>query len=148
MVSFPRRFAASLALLLCCASVQGATDPVIERRTTALAEQLRCLVCQNQTIADSHAPLAIELKKAVREQLRAGRTEAQVIEFMAHRYGDFVLYRPPVKPLTWLLWGGPVLLLAFGLALLWHTLRGMSVNADADFDSDDGLAGAAGKELS
>lgn len=121
-----------LILMLFMAGARAATDPVLERRTTALAEQLRCLVCQNQTIADSHAPLAIELKKAVREQLAAGRSEAQVLDFMVQRYGDFVLYRPPVKPLTWLLWGGPLLLLAGGLALLLSTLRGMRGEPDPD----------------
>ena len=121
-----------LVLFLCMTSVQAATDPQLDQRTAALAEQLRCLVCQNQTIADSHAPLALELKKAVREQLAAGRSDAQVLDFMVQRYGDFVLYRPPVKPLTWLLWGGPLLLLAFGLALLFSTLRGMRGEADPD----------------
>ena len=121
-----------LVLILYMTSAQAATDPLLDQRTAALAEQLRCLVCQNQTIADSHAPLALELKKAVREQLAAGRSEAQVLDFMVQRYGDFVLYRPPVKPLTWLLWGGPLLLLAFGLALLFSTLRGMRGEADPD----------------
>lgn len=83
-----------------------------------LAEELRCLVCQNQTIADSQAPLAIELKKQVREQLARGRSSQDVIDFMVQRYGDFVLYRPPVKASTWLLWFGPFLLLALGLLAL------------------------------
>jgi cytochrome c-type biogenesis protein CcmH len=93
-----------------------AQDPVLEQRVMHLAEELRCLVCQNQTIADSHAGLAIDLKKEIREQFRAGRSDAQVMGYMVERYGDFVLYRPPVKATTALLWYGPFALLAFGAA--------------------------------
>jgi cytochrome c-type biogenesis protein CcmH len=93
-----------------------AEDPVLEQRVMHLAEELRCLVCQNQTIADSHAGLAIDLKKEIREQFRAGRTDAQVMTYMVERYGDFVLYRPPVKATTALLWYGPFVLLGFGAA--------------------------------
>ncbi len=132
-------------LLMSVGAAQAASDPNpdLERRAAALADQLRCLVCQNQTIADSNAPLALELKKQVRVQLAAGRSEGEVIEFMVQRYGDFVLYRPPVKPLTWLLWGGPLLLLAFGLALLFNTVRGMR----GEPDSDDASSGLAGREI-
>jgi cytochrome c-type biogenesis protein CcmH len=100
-----------------------APDPALEQRVTHLAEELRCLVCQNQTIADSQAPLAIDLKNQMREKLAQGLPERDVIEFMVQRYGDFVLYRPPLKPRTWLLWFGPFLLLGFGLLLLLMTLR-------------------------
>jgi len=93
-------------------------DPVLEKRVQALTEQLRCLVCQNQTIADSHADLAIDLKKQVREKLAQGMSEKEIIAYMVQRYGDFVLYRPPVKSTTWLLWFGPFLLMLGGLALL------------------------------
>lgn len=79
-----------------------------------LADELRCLVCQNQTIADSHAGLAVDLKNDIREQLRAGRTDDQVLAYMVERYGDFVLYRPPVKATTVPLWYGPYALLAVG----------------------------------
>jgi cytochrome c-type biogenesis protein CcmH/NrfF len=99
-----------------------AEDPVLEQRVNLLAAELRCLVCQNQSLADSHADLAIDLKNQVREQLRAGRSEQQVITYMTERYGDFVLYRPPVKATTLLLWGGPLLLLLLGAWLLWRTL--------------------------
>ncbi len=92
-----------------------AADPVLERRVLSLSEQLRCLVCQNQTIAESHAELAIDLRNQVREQLAQGSSEQQVIDYMVARYGDFVMYRPPFKPMTWLLWWGPALLLAAGL---------------------------------
>ncbi|MES2149438.1 MAG: cytochrome c-type biogenesis protein [Pseudomonadota bacterium] len=108
----------------CAAEAQPvAPDPVLEKRVMALSEELRCLVCQNQTIADSHAELAIDLRNQVREQLAAGRSEQQVTDYMVQRYGDFVLYRPPVKGLTWLLWFGPFALLAGGLLLLLQKLR-------------------------
>jgi len=88
-----------------------------------LAEELRCLVCQNQTIADSDADLAIDLRNQVREKLSQGLSEKDVIDFMVQRYGDFVLYRPPVKSVTWILWFGPCLLLLFGLSFLFAKLR-------------------------
>jgi cytochrome c-type biogenesis protein CcmH len=88
-------------------------------------------VCQNQTIADSHAELALMLKKQVRTMLEQGKSDQQAIDFMVQRYGDFVLYRPPVKRATWLLWFGPFLLLAGGLALLFAWLRKQG-GADAD----------------
>lgn len=100
-----------------------AADPVLEQRVLTLSEQLRCLVCQNQTIAESHAELAVDLRNQVREQLGRGRDEQQVIDYMVARYGDFVLYRPPFKPMTWLLWWGPALLLAAGLGGLALQLR-------------------------
>jgi cytochrome c-type biogenesis protein CcmH len=100
-----------------------AADPVLEARVMRLAEELRCLVCQNQTIADSHAGLANDLKQQIREQLKAGRSDRQVLDFMVERFGDFVLYRPPVKASTWLLWFGPGLLLLVAAALLWRVLR-------------------------
>jgi cytochrome c-type biogenesis protein CcmH len=100
-----------------------AEDPVLEQRVMKLSETLRCLVCQNQTIADSHADLAIDLKNQVREMLKAGKTDKEVLDFMTQRYGDFVLYKPPVKPTTWVLWIGPFVLLAIGLAVLFFKLR-------------------------
>ena len=93
-------------------------DAALEARTLALAGELRCLVCQNQSLADSHAPLALDLRQQIREQLAQGRSEQQVVDFMVQRYGDFVLYRPPFKGITLLLWFGPLLLLAGGLAAL------------------------------
>jgi cytochrome c-type biogenesis protein CcmH/NrfF len=99
-----------------------AADPALEMRVNALASELRCLVCQNQSLADSHADLAIDLKNQVREQLKAGRSDAQVIDYMTERYGDFVRYRPPLKATTVLLWGGPLLLLLAGGVALWRNL--------------------------
>lgn len=104
------------------APTPATTDAVLEQRVQTLAEELRCLVCQNQSLADSHAPLALDLKRQVREQLAAGQSNQQVIDFMVARYGDFVLYRPPVKASTWLLWFGPFLLLAVALAVLLRRL--------------------------
>jgi cytochrome c-type biogenesis protein CcmH len=98
-------------------------NPDLEKRVVALAEELRCLVCQNQTLADSHAALAIDLKNRIRELLREGRTEREVLDFMVQRYGDFVLYRPPLRATTALLWAGPFILLALGVAGLIVWLR-------------------------
>lgn len=104
-------------------AIDVAADPALEKRVNALSAELRCLVCQNQSLADSHAPLAIDLKNQVREQLKAGRDEREVIDYMTQRYGDFVLYRPPFKATTLLLWAGPLLLLLIGGGLFWRTLR-------------------------
>ena len=104
-------------------AVDVAADPALEKRVNALSAELRCLVCQNQSLADSHAPLAVDLKNQVREQLQAGRSEREVIDYMTQRYGDFVLYRPPFKASTLLLWLGPALLLLIGGGLYWRTLR-------------------------
>jgi cytochrome c-type biogenesis protein CcmH len=100
-----------------------AADPALEARVNALSAELRCLVCQNQTIADSHAELAVDLKNQVREQLKSGRSEQQVIDYMTQRYGDFVLYRPPFKATTLLLWLGPALLVLIGALLFWRSLK-------------------------
>lgn len=99
-----------------------AADPALEERVTALATELRCLVCQNQTLADSHAPLAVDLRNQIRERMREGASERDIIAFMVERYGDFVLYRPPWKATTLLLWLGPVLLMLGGLAALYFRL--------------------------
>ncbi len=104
-------------------------DPVVQARAVRLAEQLRCLVCQNQTIADSNAELAVDLRKQVRDQIAAGRTDAEIIDYMTARYGDFVLYRPPLKATTLLLWVGPALLAAIGGFLLVRLIRGRRAEA-------------------
>ena len=92
-----------------------AEDPVLEKRVMEIGQELRCLVCQNQTIADSNAGLAVDLKNQVREQLKAGKSQSEIIDYMVQRYGDFVLYRPPVRATTVLLWAGPFVLLAGGV---------------------------------
>lgn len=130
MAAAARRLRTALALvqgLLVAAAMAApaadtAADPALEARVNTVAAELRCLVCQNQSLADSHAPLAIDLKNQVREQLQAGRDPAQVIDYMTARYGDFIRYRPALKGSTVLLWAGPGLLLLGGLAALWRAL--------------------------
>ncbi len=100
-----------------------AEDPVLEKQVNAIASELRCLVCQNQTIADSHAELAVDLKNQVRDMVHEGKTQKEIVDYMVHRYGDFVLYRPPVKPTTYLLWSGPFLLLLVGIGVLMFNLK-------------------------
>ena len=95
-------------------------DPVLEKRVTTLAHELRCLVCQNQTLAESNAPLAVDLRNQIREQLKAGKSERDVVDFMVARYGDFVLYRPPFKAATAALWLGPFVLLVLGAWILYR----------------------------
>lgn len=120
---------AALALVLAQAQVQApaAAVPALsaeqEARADKLAHGLRCLVCQNQTLAESNAPLAQDMRDLIRGQLAAGRTDAQIMRFFEERYGDFVRYDPPFKPITWLLWLGPFALLALGFAVLLRTLR-------------------------
>lgn len=101
----------------------AAADPALEKRVMAVSEELRCLVCQNQTIADSHAELAVDLRNQVREMLQKGMSEREIKDYMVNRYGDFVLYRPQLKSNTWLLWIGPFVLLVVGLSVLVVKLR-------------------------
>ena len=113
-----------------------AVDPALEARVMAIAAELRCLVCQNQTIADSSAELAVDLRLQVREMLKEGKSQHDILEFMTARYGDFVLYRPPLKNSTALLWLGPFALLIGGVALLaWVLRRRTRLGAD-QFDAD------------
>ncbi|HZE61554.1 MAG TPA: cytochrome c-type biogenesis protein [Burkholderiales bacterium] len=104
-----------------------AQDPALDRRVANLAHEMRCLVCQNQTIAESNAPLAVDLRNQIREQLAAGKSEREVVDFMVARYGDFVLYRPPLKATTLVLWAGPFLFLVVGFYVLARFLRGRQV---------------------
>ncbi len=136
--------ALALSAVLACAggwalaneATPASADPALEARVMKLSTELRCLVCQNQTIADSHAELAVDLRRQVREMLQAGQSEQQVIDFMTARYGDFVLYRPPFKALTALLWVGPALMMVLGLGTLFVVLRRRSRLADAAFEAD------------
>jgi cytochrome c-type biogenesis protein CcmH len=100
-----------------------AKDPVLEARLKAMSHELRCLVCQNQTLADSDAPLAEDLRKEIRSQMREGKSDQEVIDYLVARYGDFVRYRPPVNNSTALLWFGPFLLLLIGGFVLYRTLK-------------------------
>ncbi|MCU0870080.1 MAG: cytochrome c-type biogenesis protein CcmH [Burkholderiales bacterium] len=112
-----------MSLALADTATPAAEDPVLEARVAAIAAELRCLVCQNQSLADSHADLAIDLKNQVRQMLRDGRDEAEIKDWMTARYGDFVLYKPPVRRTTWLLWAGPFVLLAAGGVWLARAVR-------------------------
>ena len=99
-------------------AIPESDDPVLEARVMAVAEELRCLVCQNETIAASRADLAVDLRKQIRIKLKAGQSKQQIVDFMVARYGDFVLYRPPLKATTLLLWLGPFLLLALAVSVM------------------------------
>ena len=98
-------------------------DPAVEKRLAKLSHELRCLVCQNETLADSRADLAEDLRREIREQIRAGKSDQEIIAFLTQRYGDCILYRPPVKPKTYLLWFGPFVLLLAGLLILFRYVR-------------------------
>jgi cytochrome c-type biogenesis protein CcmH len=118
------RFSGLLFILAALAfPAAGQEDANLERRVANLAHELRCLVCQNQTLADSNAPLAVDLRNQIREQLKAGKSEREITDFMVQRYGDFVLYRPPFKASTVALWAGPFLLLALGAWLFYRRIR-------------------------
>lgn len=117
-----------LALQIAASSYAGeaaplAEDPVVEQRLITISEELRCLVCQNESLAGSRADLALDLRREIRTLIKAEKTDAEIREFMVNRYGDFVLYRPPVKPITWALWFGPFLLLIGALAVLVRMVR-------------------------
>lgn len=118
------------ALLACAGNVAWANeatptldDPLVAKREVELASQLRCLVCQNQSIAESHAGLAADLRNQLREQIAAGKTDREIVDYMTARYGDFVLYNPPFKVTTALLWLGPALLLLIGLFVAMRLVR-------------------------
>ena len=120
-----RDLAASLVLVVIAATCAAAVPqgPELEARVDRLAAELRCQVCDNQTVADSDAKLARDMRAVMREQLAAGRSEDDVIDFLIQRYGDYVLYKPPLRPSTWPLWFGPFVLLGAGLWLLWRALK-------------------------
>ena len=113
-----------------------AQDEAVEQRLVAIAEELRCLVCQNESLAGSHAPLAEDLRSEIRTLIRQGKSDAQVVEYLVSRYGDFVRYRPPLKPTTCLLWAGPFVFLVLGLGGLVLYLRRRPVAAGALSDAE------------
>jgi cytochrome c-type biogenesis protein CcmH len=115
-----------LSLLFLSVPLHAAED--LAAREAHLATQLRCVVCQNQTVAESNAPLAADMRREIRTQLESGSSDAQVVAFFEQRYGAFVHYSPPFKPSTWLLWGAPFVVLIAGLALLLSTLRRRSLD--------------------
>jgi cytochrome c-type biogenesis protein CcmH len=116
-----QRWLTVLALVSAMRLAQAA--PGFEEREAALAASLRCMVCQNQTLAESNAPLAADMRRQIREQLAAGHSEAQIRDYFEERYGAFVRYDPPFRPSTWLLWLGPFALMVLGLALLARMVR-------------------------
>jgi cytochrome c-type biogenesis protein CcmH len=117
-----KRLAVMLAIFSCF-RLFASDNRELEKRVMALSRQLRCLVCQNETLADSQAELAADLRKQIREQMKAGRNDKEIVAFLTDRYGDFVLYRPPLKPRTYVLWFGPFLLLGGGLFALYRSLK-------------------------
>ena len=120
-----------------------AADPALEARMLAITGELRCLVCQNQTIADSHADLAVDLRQQVREMLQKGQTPEQVRRYMTDRYGDFILYTPPLKGSTAVLWTGPAVLLGIALLALVVVIRRRARLADDHFEADPVFEGDA-----
>ena len=128
---------ALLALCLAADAPLTAAEPELEAKMLRISAELRCLVCQNQTIADSNAELAVDLRNQVRDMLRQGQSEQQIIDYMTARYGDFVLYRPPVRGATFLLWFGPAVLMVGGLAALVLVLRRRSRLGNEHFDPEE-----------
>ncbi len=131
------------AILLSASALQAreappvAADEKVEQRLNAIAEELRCLVCQNESLAASRAELAMDLKREVREQIRAGKSDAEIRDFMVKRYGDFVLYRPPLRESTLLLWLGPFALLVAGFAVVAIFVRRRRASQGAALSPED-----------
>ena len=150
----PRAFLGACLLavsvsLLAKEAAPEAADPALEARMVKITSELRCLVCQNQTIADSNASLAVDLRRDTRELIQQGKSDAEIVDYMTARYGDFVLYRPPLRATTVLLWFGPALLLGIGGAVLVTVLRRrsrMAADAFEPDDDDDDVAEAAARD--
>ena len=122
-----------MALQLAVSSFAGeapplAEDPVVEQRLVVISEELRCLVCQNESLAGSRADLAMDLRREIRTLIKDGKSDSEIRDYLVSRYGDFVLYRPLVKPLTWMLWFGPFLLLIGALFGLVRMVRRSAAN--------------------
>ena len=137
-LSGERLFASLVLVLAACMTPAHAQsldvakpDPVVENRLKALADELRCLVCQNQTISESNAPLAVDLRNQIRAQIAQGRSDDEIRAYMTERYGDFVLYKPPFKATTALLWVGPFALVAVGALVFVLVVRRRRAEADA-----------------
>ncbi|HEV7747757.1 MAG TPA: cytochrome c-type biogenesis protein [Pyrinomonadaceae bacterium] len=125
-----KRFFLSLVLLaslpgfsLAKEAAPASADPVLEERVMKLSKELRCLVCQNETLADSRADLAEDLRNQIREQMKAGKSDKEIIAYLTARYGKFILYNPPIDPTTYLLWFGPFVLLLGGLVVLFRYVK-------------------------
>jgi cytochrome c-type biogenesis protein CcmH len=137
-------FYALMLVFLACTGASAkeasplADDPVVEQRLIAISEELRCLVCQNESLAGSRADLAMDLRRELRALIKQGKTDSEIKEFMVSRYGDFVLYRPPIKPSTWLLWAGPFGLMLIGVVALFVYLRRRNAEAStADLTAEE-----------
>ncbi|QWD48916.1 cytochrome c-type biogenesis protein CcmH [Polynucleobacter paneuropaeus] len=133
----------SILLMLACYGLMAneaaplAEDPVVEQRLIGISEEMRCLVCQNESLAGSRSNLANDLRAQIRSMIKAGKSDAEIRQYMVDRYGDFVLYRPPVKPITWLLWLGPFTILVVGIIGLLMYLRRRNTSMDSRTLSDD-----------
>ena len=133
-------------------AVPLADDPVTEQRLISISEEMRCLVCQNESLSGSRSDLANDLRREIRILIKEGKSDDQIRTFMVERYGDFVLYNPPVKPITWLLWIGPFVMLAIGIAGLLTYLRRRNssvpniVLTDADNQKIDAMLNAIKKK--
>ena len=144
--------ALSLGSVFARDAVPLADDPVTEQRLISISEEMRCLVCQNESLAGSRSDLANDLRREIRILISEGKSDDQIRSFMVERYGDFVLYRPPVKPVTWLLWIGPFVILGIGIAGLLMYLRRRNnsvpnvVLTDADNQKIDALLNATDKK--
>lgn len=151
-----------LLTIICIFSISGviaseatplAEDPLTEQRLISISEEMRCLVCQNESLAGSRSDLANDLRREIRILIKEGKSDDQIRNFMVERYGDFVLYRPPVKPITWLLWIGPFVILAIGIAGLLTYLRRRNssisnvILTDADNQKIDALLNASDKKV-
>jgi len=145
----------SMAFTLATGAAQSAADdPAMEARLRNLSQELRCLVCQNETLADSRADLADDLRREIREQMKAGKSDQEIIAFLTQRYGDFVLYRPRVRPVTYLLWFGPFVLLVGGMLVLYRyvkqrrdSISEKPLTAAERRRAEDLLESAPGKEI-
>ncbi|QWD83119.1 cytochrome c-type biogenesis protein CcmH [Polynucleobacter sp. MWH-P3-07-1] len=118
-------------------AVPLAEDPAVEQRLISISEEMRCLVCQNESLAGSRSDLANDLRAQIRSMIKAGKSDAEIRQYMVDRYGDFVLYRPPVKPTTWLLWLGPFTILLIGIIGLLMYLRQRNTSMDSKMLSDE-----------
>lgn len=131
-----KRLLSGILLLIFVLSTQAAivafkfTDPAKEARFKKFGEELRCLVCQNESLADSNAELALDLRRVLYKMIQNNASDEEIVSFMVDRYGDFVLYKPPVKPTTWLLWFGPFILVAVGLFILIRVIRNTRKQVD------------------
>ena len=136
-----------LALSTLCAQAREAVpladDEAVEQRLIAIADELRCLVCQNESLAGSRAELAQDLRREIRSLIRAGKTDPEILDFLVSRYGDFVRYRPPFKPSTWLLWASPLIFMAIGIGALSLYLRRRGNGAAAPLSDTDKARAAA-----